>query len=244
MVSYDGLFQKLKERGMTKSMLTTEIGISSRTIAKMGRGEKIANHVMARAAIYFSCSPGDLCRDVSDNPLLQTLREEKSIRMPGGIYHELQVRMTYNSNHIEGSRLTEDQTRLIFETNTIDAGDGIPMDDVIETVNHFRAIDYVIDIAEEPLSEEIIKRFHQTLKQSTKDSTHSWLAVGDYKMRPNTVGGRQTAKPKDVAARTRRQRRRSKSSRTRCGSATRSAAIRQQPSRTTFPATSTSCRQR
>ena len=85
------------------------------------------------------------------------LREEKSIRMPGGLYHELQVRMTYNSNHIEGSRLSEDQTRRIFETNTIDAGEGIPVDDIIETVNHFRAIDFCIDVAEAPLTEEIIK---------------------------------------------------------------------------------------
>ena len=79
------------------------------------------------------------------------LREEKSIRMPGGLYHELQVRMTYNSNHIEGSRLSEDQTRRSFETNTIDAGEGIPVDDIIETVNHFRAIDFCIDVAEAPL---------------------------------------------------------------------------------------------
>ena len=121
--------------------------------------------------------------------------------MPGGLYHELQVRMTYNSNHIEGSKLSEDQTRLIFETNTVDVGEGIPVDDIIETVNHFRAIDYVIDVAEEPLTESIIKELHRILKQSTKDSTLSWFAVGDYKKRPNVVGGRETAKPKDVPVR-------------------------------------------
>ncbi|MBQ7714493.1 MAG: Fic family protein, partial [Clostridia bacterium] len=142
----------------------------------------------------------DLCRSVSDNPLLQTLRDEKSIRMSGGLYHELQVRMTYNSNHIEGSRLTEDQTRLIFETNTIDVGEGIPVDDIIETVNHFRAIDYVIDVAEEPLTEDIIKELHRILKQSTIDASLSWFAVGDYKKRANVVGGRETARPKDVSA--------------------------------------------
>ncbi len=199
MISYDGLYRKLEERGMTKSMLTTELGISSRTIAKMGRGEKVAAHVMNRIAEFFSCLPDELCRSVSDNPLLQTLREEKEIRLPGRIYHELQVRMTYNSNHIEGSKLSEDQTRLIFETNTImDVGEGIPVDDVIETVNHFRAIDYVIDIAEEPLTEEIIKHLHRILKQGTKDSALAWFAVGDYKTRANVVGGRDTAKPKDV----------------------------------------------
>ena len=132
--------------------------------------------------------------------MLQTLRDEKSIRMPGGIYHELQVQMTYNSNHIEGSKLTEDQTRLIFETNTIDVGDGIPVDDIIETVNHFRCIDFVIDAAEESLTEDIVKELHRILKQITKDSTLSWFAVGDYKKRANVVGGRETAKPKDVPA--------------------------------------------
>ena len=127
------------------------------------------------------------------------LREEKSIRMPGGLYHELQVRMTYNSNHIEGSRLSEDQTRRIFETNTIDAGEGIPVDDIIETVNHFRAIDFCIDVAEAPLTEEIIKELHRILKQGTKDASLSWFAVGDYKKRANMVGGHETTKPKEVA---------------------------------------------
>ena len=109
--------------------------------------------------------------------------------------------MTYNSNHIEGSKLSEDQTRLIFETSTIDVGDGIPVDDIIETVNHFRCIDFVIDSAEEPLTEEIVKELHRLLKQSTKDSTLPWFAVGDYKKRANVVGGRETAKPNDVPAR-------------------------------------------
>ena len=115
--------------------------------------------------------------------------------MPGGLYHELQVRMTYNSNHIEGSRLSEDQTRLIFETKTIDAPEGVPVDDVIETVNHFRAVDRVIDHAEDPLSEECIKELHRILKQGTSDSDLAWFAVGDYKRRPNVIGGRETAKP-------------------------------------------------
>ena len=107
--------------------------------------------------------------------------------------------MTYNSNHMEGSRLTEDQTRMIFETNTIDIDDGIPVDDILETVHHFKAIDYCIDIAEEPLSEEIIKQLHYILKHDTRDSTLSWFAVGDYKKRPNMVGGRETTAPEKVA---------------------------------------------
>ena len=162
--------------------------------------EKIADHVLKKIAAYFSCEQEELYAVVSDNALLQRLRDEKSIRMNGGIYHELQIRMTYNSNHIEGSRLSEDQTRMIFETNTVDAEDGIPVDDIIETVNHFRAIDYVIDVAEEPLTEQHIKDLHRLLKQSTKDSTLAWFRVGDYKMRPNVVGGRETTKPNDVPA--------------------------------------------
>lgn len=201
MISYEGLLSKLNAKGLTKTALTDELGISSRTVAKIGRGEKIAAHVLAKIAAYLSCTPEELYRSISDNLLLQTLRDEKSIRMPGGLYHELQVRMTYNSNHIEGSKLSEDQTRLIFETNTVDVGEGIPVDDIIETVNHFRAIDYVIDHAEEPLTEDIIKELHRILKQSTKDSTLSWFAVGDYKKRANVVGGHETAKPKDVPAR-------------------------------------------
>lgn len=198
MTSYDGLLRKLEEKGLTKTDLTEKLGISSRTVAKISRGEKIADHVLKKIADFLGCTTEELCRSVSDNALLRTLRDEKSIRMSGGLYHELQVRMTYNSNHIEGSKLSEDQTRLIFETNTVDIGEGIPVDDIIETVNHFRAIDYVIDVAEEPLTESIIKELHRILKQSTKDSTLSWFAVGDYKKRPNVVGGRETAKPKDV----------------------------------------------
>lgn len=203
MIRYTGLLEKLAERGLTKSSLGTELGISSRTIAKIGRGEKIADHVLKRIAAYLNCSVTDLYERISDNAILQTLREEKSIQMPGGLYHELQVRMTYNSNHMEGSRLSADQTRHIFETAALDVGEGIPVDDIIETVNHFRAIDEVIDRAEEPLSEELIKRLHYILKQGTRDSALAWFAVGDYKKRPNVVGGRETAKPKEVSARIR-----------------------------------------
>ncbi|HCH67531.1 MAG TPA: cell filamentation protein Fic [Clostridiales bacterium] len=201
MTSYDGLLRKLEEKGLTKTDLTEKLGISSRTVAKISRGEKIADHVLKKIADFLGCKAEELCRSVSDNALLQTLRDEKSIRMSGGLYHELQVRMTYNSNHIEGSKLSEDQTRLIFETNTVDVGEGIPVDDIIETVNHFRTIDYVIDVAEEPLTESIVKELHRILKQSTKDATLSWFAVGDYKKRPNVVGGRETVKPKDVPVR-------------------------------------------
>lgn len=198
MYNYKPLENKLKEVGLTKSDLNTTLGISSRTIAKISKGEKIANNVLAKIANFLHCRPSDLFRFVCDNHILQILREEKEAKISGGLYHELQVRMTYNSNHIEGSKLTEDQTRLIFETRTIDCGDGIPVDDIIETSNHFRAIDYVIDKAFEPLSEDIIKHLHLLLKQGTKDASLDWFAIGDYKKRANTVGGRETCKPNEV----------------------------------------------
>ena len=203
MIRYNGLYNKLAEKGITKTDLSKELGISSKTIAKIARGEKLSKATLQKIAGFLSCSHEELCEEVSDNAILQVLREEKEARLSGGLYHELQVRMTYNSNHIEGSKLTENQTRLIFETNTIDVGDGILVDDILETVHHFRAIDYVIDKAEEELSEDIIKHLHYLLKHDTKDSTLSWFAVGDYKKRANVVGGRETAKPKEVPGRMR-----------------------------------------
>ena len=201
MILYEGLLQKLKSRHLTKTALAAQLGISSRTVAKIGRGERIADHVLVRIAAFLDCTPEELCRSVSDNALLQTLRDEKQIRMSGGLYHELQIRMTYNSNHIEGSRLSEDQTRMIFETNTVDVAGGVPVDDIIETVNHFRAMDYVIDKAEEPLTEDTVKELHRILKQGTKDAVLGWFAIGDYKKRANVVGGHKTAKPGEVPAR-------------------------------------------
>ena len=199
MFEYSGLYEQLKRSGITRTDLT-KIGISSRTIAKIGRGEKLSPRTLRKIADHLGCDPESLCRAVSANPILQILRDEKAAGISGGLYHELQVRMTYNSNHIEGSALTEEQTRMIFETNTIDAGDGVPVDDVLETVHHFRAIDCVIDEAENELTEAFIKRIHFILKHDTKDSGLDWFAVGDYKRRQNTVGGHETVKPGDVPA--------------------------------------------
>lgn len=198
MVSYEGLERALKEKGIGKTELSTEAGLSTRTIAKIAKGEKLSKRSIQKIADYLGVAPELLMREISDNRILQVLREEKEMKLPGGLYHELQVRMTYNSNHMEGSKLSEDQTRLIFETNTLDVGEGISVDDVLETVHHFRAIDYVIDIAEDELTEDIIKQLHYILKQDTKDSTLSWFAVGDYKKRANVVGGRETSKPSEV----------------------------------------------
>ena len=198
MISYEGLENALKERGIGKTELSTELGLSTRTVAKIAKGEKLSPRSIKKIAAYLGKDPDFLMKSFSDNKILQLLREEKDIKLPGGLYHELQVRMTYNSNHIEGSKLSEDQTRHIFETDTVDIGDGVPVDDILETVHHFRAIDYVIDIAEEELSEDIIKRLHYIIKHDTKDSTLSWFAVGDYKKRANVVGGRETSKPSEV----------------------------------------------
>lgn len=199
MISYAGLEKILKEKGIGKTELSIEAGLSTRTVAKIAKGEKLSARSLNRIAGYLNVVPELLCRQEADNKILQLLRDEKEIQLSGGLYHELQVRMTYNSNHMEGSKLSEDQTRLIFETNTINMGDGIPVDDILETVHHFRAIDYCIDIAEEKLSEEIIKKLHFMLKHDTKDAALPWYAIGDYKIRANVVGGRETSKPSEVA---------------------------------------------
>ena len=134
--------------------------------------------------------------------LLSILQEEKRTKYAGSIYHKTQIDLTYNSNHIEGSRLTHDQTRYIFETNTIGVeNEVLNVDDVIETSNHFRCIDLIIDHAASTLSEHFIKKLHHILKTSTSDSRKDWFAVGEYKRLPNEVGGMQTSLPEEVADR-------------------------------------------
>lgn len=136
---------------------------------------------------------------IKNLPLLKILREQKELKMKGGIYHRTQIDLTYSSNHIEGSRLTKEQTRYIFETNTIGIVDeAVNVDDIIETTNHFRCIDYIIDRATEPLTEAMIKQLHKILKTGTSDASKSWFAVGEYKRLPNEVGGVETIEPKKV----------------------------------------------
>ena len=133
------------------------------------------------------------------SPLLAALREQKDARMKGGIYHRIQIDLTYNSNHIEGSRLTKEQTRYIFETNTLGiTTENTRIDDIMETVNHFRCIDYVIGHATERITEMHIKQLHLILKTNTSDSRKSWFAVGDYKRLANAVGEEETAQPEEV----------------------------------------------
>ncbi len=136
------------------------------------------------------------------SPLLERLRQEKERRLKGGIYHRTQIDLTYNSNHIEGSRLTKEQTRYIFETNTLGVTtENTRIDDILETVNHFRCIDYIIDHATKKITEPHVKQLHLMLKHNTSDSLKSWFAVGDYKRLPNEVGGEETALPQDVQKR-------------------------------------------
>ena len=133
------------------------------------------------------------------SPLLKVLRDQKASKLKGSIYHRTQIDLTYNSNHIEGSKLTHDQTRYIFETNTIGITDSaINVDDIVETINHFHCIDYIIDHTKERLTEAFIKQLHLLLKTGTSDSRKDWFVVGDYKRLPNEVGGQETCPPGEV----------------------------------------------
>ena len=136
--------------------------------------------------------------NITHNHILKRLREEKDHKISGGLYHELQILMAYNSNYIEGSSLSEEQTRSIFETNSLQGSENLDVDDIIEAVNHFKAFDYCIDVAEEELNEDIIKHIHYLLKIGTSDEKLSWFKVGDYKVMPNMVGGMETSSPEDV----------------------------------------------
>ena len=139
-------------------------------------------------------------KEKAPETLLEILRNEKASKYSGGIYHKIQIDLTYNSNHIEGSRLTHDQTRYIFETNTIGfENEAVNVDDIVETVNHFKCIDMIIDSADKKLTEKFIKQLHGTLKNGTADRRKDWFAVGDYKRFPNEVGGMETTAPENVS---------------------------------------------
>ena len=138
-------------------------------------------------------------KDAAPDTLLDVLKREKAAKLPGGIYHKIQIELTYNSNHMEGSRLTHDQTRYIYETNTIGVTEeSVNVDDILETSNHFRCVDLVIEHAKLPLSEKSIKELHAVLKSGTSDSRLDWFAVGSCKKMPNEVGGMETAAPEKV----------------------------------------------
>lgn len=201
--SYGNLFKMLETRGLSKTALREKTGISTATLAKLSKNENVGMDVLEKICIALNCQPGDILSYSVEvkNKLLKVLREEMQMNLKGGIYHSTQIKLAYNSNHMEGSKLSEDQTRYIFETNTIGVEtekEAINVDDIIETTNHFDAFRYLLDVAETDFSEQVIKEFHRILKDGTSDSRKDWFAVGDYKRKPNTVGERKTSAPKDV----------------------------------------------
>ena len=204
MISYKKLFLMMEEREITKEKLKKETGISSATIAKLSKNEEISMATIQTLCDFFDCQPGAIMsyeKEINKDSILFKLKEEMEMKLKGGLYHQTQIRLAYNSNHMEGSRLTEDQTRSIYETKTIVITDGPEkIDDIIETVNHFRCFDYIISIADKDLSEDIIKHIHLLLKNGTSDSPKEWFAVGDYKKRPNVIGDMiETTHPSKVA---------------------------------------------
>lgn len=196
-IKYDGLFKLLKEKDISKTQLQNRLGVSSTTIAKLAKNEAVSMKIIEDICKELSCQPGDIMmmeKEKSSNLLLAMLLEEKEMKLKGGIYHLTQIKFSYNSNHMEGSKLSEDQTRYIYETNTI-ANDGdevTHIDDIMETINHFQCFDYMLEHANDIITEEIIKEFHKTLKSNTSDSRKEWFNVGDYKSRPNMVGDSKT----------------------------------------------------
>ncbi|MDD4003058.1 MAG: Fic family protein [Clostridia bacterium] len=202
-ISYNGLFSLLQKKGLTKTALTDMLGISSRTMSKLSKNEYVSLKVIDDICAKLGCQPSDIMSFVRDNSvsrILQVLREEKQMQLKGGLYHSTQIKMTYNSNHLEGSQLSEDQTRYIFDTNTIGFTDNpaVNVDDIIETKNHFRCIDYVIDNTDGIITEPFIKKLHELLKSGTSDSQKEWFAIGDYKHKPNVVGDSKTVSPLNV----------------------------------------------
>ena len=184
------------------SQFAERFGISERTARNYCASGKIEGAFLTGKTWNIptdAVMPGRKSSSKKLSPLLTALKEQKESRLKGGIYHRTQIDLTYNSNHIEGSRLTHDQTRYIFETNTIGITDAtVNVDDILETLNHFRCIDYIIDHATDKLSESFIKHLHQLLKAGTSDSQKEWFAVGDYKRLPNEVGGVETCPPNEV----------------------------------------------
>ncbi len=201
-IQYKKLFEMLSERKITKMDLKNKLGISSATIAKLSKNEAISMKVIEDICKVLNCQPGDIMHMEYEleKPLLKLFREEKEMKLKGGLYHQTQIKLAYNSNRIEGSVLSEDQTRYIYETNTIamPKDEATPVDDIIETINHFQCFDYMIDVADQELTESIIKEFHKLIKSNTSDSRKDWFSVGDYKQKPNMVGDNKTVLPSKV----------------------------------------------
>lgn len=177
--------------------------LSERTVRNYCASEKIPGAFLTGKTWNIpedAVKPERINKSAAPVNLLEVLRREKKAHISGGIYHKIQIDLTYNSNHMEGSRLTHDQTRYIFETNTIGVDTVLNVDDILETANHFRCIDYIIDRTNDIVSESMLKQLHLLLKSGTSDARQSWFAVGAYKKLPNEVGGKRTVEPEEVDA--------------------------------------------
>ena len=196
-----------ENKKMTQNDLADILEVSSGTISKYESGALEPNiESLKKLADFFGITIDELLKDeekfdFSNVNVLKALREQKEMKLKGNLYHQTQVSFAYNTNHIEGSTLTEDQTRYIFETNTIlFEGDTVAkVDDILETANHFKLVDYMLDVADKKLTEKMIKEFHKILKDGTSDSRVEWFNVGEYKQRANTIGeGVKTTLPQNV----------------------------------------------
>ena len=194
-----------EEKKMTQVEVAEVLGVKPATISKYEAGTLEPNiESLKKLAELFGISVDELLKedefDVSKINVLEVLREQKEMKLKGNLYHNTQIIFAYNTNHIEGSKLTEDQTRYIYETNTLltEKGSITNLDDIIETANHFKLVDYMLDVADEELTEEMIKEFHKILKEGTSDSRKDWFNVGDYKKLANEAGNMKTALPKNV----------------------------------------------
>lgn len=194
-----------ESKNMTQNEVAEVLGIKSTTVSKY-ESETLEPNIesLKKLAELFGISVDELLNeekfDISKINILDVLREQKNMKLKGNLYHNTQIIFAYNTNHIEGSKLTEEQTRYIYETNTLLAEkDSITdLDDILETANHFKLVEYMLDIADEELTEEMIKEFHKILKEGTSDNRKDWFVVGDYKKLPNEVGGLKTSDPKNV----------------------------------------------
>jgi Fic family protein len=194
-----------ESKNITQAEIAELLGVKSATISKYESGSLEPNiESLKKIAELFEISIDELLKeddfDVSKINVLEVLREQKNMKLKGNLYHNTQIIFSYNTNHIEGSKLTEDQTRYIYETNTLlgEKDSIIDLDDILETVNHFKLVDYMLEIADKKLTEKMMKEFHKILKEGTSDSRKDWFVVGDYKKLANEVGGLKTSSPKNV----------------------------------------------
>ena len=194
-----------EEKKMTQVEVADVLGVKPATISKYEAGTLEPNiESLKKLAELFEVSVDELLKedefDVSKINVLEVLREQKKMKLKGNLYHNTQIIFAYNTNHIEGSKLTEDQTRYIYETNTLltEKESITNLDDIIETANHFKLVDYMLDVADKELTEEMIKEFHKILKEGTSDSRKDWFNVGDYKKLANEAGNMKTTLPKNV----------------------------------------------